>query len=76
MITKKTGNSTVLSAENGYIHRKGSDNYVKSIIMLSSDTIEDYEEVPEKPAYTKAEYDAKVAELVREKYSESEEFAI
>lgn len=76
MKIKQTSNHTVLTAESGYIHRIGSDNYVKSVIMLPSDTIEDYEEVPEKPAFTKDQYDAKVAELVRERYSESEEFAI
>lgn len=49
------------------IHRMG---------MLPSDTIDDFEEVLEVPAFTKAQYDEKVAQLVRQKYSESEEFAI
>lgn len=74
--TKKIGSLTQLSATEGYIHKLGTDNYAKAIIMLPSETIDMYEEVAEIPPYTKAEYDAKVNELVRQKYSESEEFAI
>lgn len=70
------GNLRKLTAENGVIHKIGTDTYAKSIIMLPTDTLDMYEEVAEKPAYTKEQYDAKVNELVREKYSESEEFAI
>lgn len=76
MKTKQIGNLTKLSSDKGYIHKKGTDTYVKSIIMLPSDTIEDYEEVDEKPPFTKEEYDKMVAKLVRERYTESEEFAI
>lgn len=76
MKTKQIGNLTQLSADKGYIHKIGTDTYVKSIIMLPTDSIEDYEEVEEIPAFNKSQYDAKVAELVRERYSESEEFAI
>lgn len=76
MIEKQIGNLTELTAENGYIHKIGTDTYVKSIIILSSDTIDNYEEVASIPPYTKEEYDKKVAELVRERYTESEEFAI
>ena len=76
MKIKQTSNHRVIIAESGYIHRIGTDDYKSSFIMLTSDKIEDYEEVPEKPAFTKAEYDNKVAELVRQRYSESEEFAI
>lgn len=74
--TKQIGSLTQLTATEGYIHKLGTDNYAKAIIMLASDTDDMYEEVAEIPPYTKAEYDAKVAELVRQKYSESEEFAI
>lgn len=74
--TKKIGSLTQLAATNGYVHKIGTDIYVPSIVMLPSDTIEMYEEVAEKPAYTKEQYDAKVAELVRQRYTESEEFAI
>lgn len=72
----KIGNLTKLTATEGLIHKIGTEDYVTSIIMLPTDTLEMYEEVAEKPAYTKEQYDDKVAELVREKYTESEEFAI
>ena len=66
----------VFSDSGKYIHRKGTDSYFKRSFILPSQTIEDFEEVDEIPPFTKSEYDAKVAELVREKYTESEEFAI
>lgn len=72
----KIGNLTKITATDGFIHKVGTDTYTKSIIMLPSDTLGMYEEVSELPPYTKDEYDDKVAELVRQKYSESEEFAI
>lgn len=65
-----------LKAAYGYIHKKGTDNYAKATIMLSGETVDMYEIVDEKPQYTKAEYDTKVNELIRGRYSESEEFAI
>lgn len=74
--TKLTSGLTKLTATTGLIHKIGTDIYAKSIIMLPSDTPDMYEEVDEKPAYTKEQYDSKVAELVRDRYTESEEFAI
>lgn len=76
MRTEEIGNFTQIVADNGYVHKLGTDIYVKAIIMLPSDTILDFEEVTEIPSYTKTEYDNKVAQLVRERYTESEEFAI
>lgn len=58
-----------------WIHRIGSDTYVKRI-AVKAETIPNYEEITRKPAYTKAEYDARVNDLIRQRYSESEEFAI
>lgn len=69
-------NNQVFSDDGKYVHRKGTDLYFKRAMILPSQSIDDFEEVNELPPYTKTEYDAKVAELVREKYSESEEFAI
>lgn len=74
--TRKIGKLTEISVESGYLHKKGTDVYVKKCILLPSLTIDDYEEVDKIPAFTKAEYDKKVSELVREKYSADEEFAI
>lgn len=70
------GKLTQLTATEGFVHKKGTETYAKSIVMLPSDTLEMYEEVDAIPPYTKAEYNAKVNELVRQRYSESEEFAI
>lgn len=65
-----------LTATAGLLHKIGSDTYVKSIILLSDESPEEYEEVAERPAYTREQYEAKVAELVRERYTASEEFAL
>ncbi len=73
---KKIGSLTQLSATNGYLHKIGTDTYVKSLVLARGDSPAMYEEVDEIPPYTKVEYDSKVAEMVRQRYSESEEFAI
>ena len=72
----KIGSHTQLTATNGYLHKIGTDTYAKSLVLAKGDTPAMYEEVDEIPPYTKAEYDAKVAEMVRRRYSASEEFAI
>lgn len=69
-------NKQVFSDEGKLIHRIGTETYVKRSMVLPTDIVEMFEEVDELPAYTKQQYDEKVAELVRERYSESEEFAI
>lgn len=74
--TKQIGKFTEISVTEGYLHKIGSDVYVKRCILVPPLTIDDYEEVAEIPPYTKDEYDKKVAELVRERYSADEEFAI
>ena len=74
--TRQIGNITEISVDNGYLHKIGTDTYVKRCILLPSLSIEDYEEVDEMPPYTKEEYDNKVVEFIRERYSDSEEFAI
>lgn len=72
----KIENNQVFSTDGKYVHRIGTDTYFKRGTILNTDTEADYEEVDEIPPYTKAEYDSRVAELVREKYTESEEFAL
>lgn len=59
-----------------YIHRKGDEKYFRKGIMREGETTDDFEEVDERPAYTKGQYEAKVAEMVREGYTASEEFAL
>lgn len=69
-------NNEVFSTDNRLIHRIGTDTYFRRGTTLPTDTADCFEEVDCIPPYTKSEYDAKVAELVRERYSDSEEFAI
>ena len=66
----------VSSTEGKFIRRKGSDSYFRRSTVLSGETEADFAEVDEVPEYTKAEYDAMVARLVRQRYSADEEFAI
>lgn len=79
MTQKETiGGLVSLTADPGMaLHREGSELYHSEITVPKAD-VPRYTEVDrsEIPAFTKAQYDAKVAELVRERYSESEEFAI
>lgn len=74
--TKQIGELTQLTATEGYLHLKGSDNYCHSAIMLPSQRIEDYEEVAEIPPAPDSEYPKRVEELIRQRYSLSEELAI
>lgn len=77
---KQHSNLWELSAAAGSIlHRKGSEDYPRiRKAMVRPQDADSYEEVAEAdiPPYTKTEYDAKVAELVRERYRADEEFAI
>lgn len=69
-------NKQVYSTNNKYIHRIGTETYFKKSMVFPNDTIDNFEEVDEIPKYTKAEYEAKVAELIRQKYTQDEEFAL
>lgn len=64
-----------LTATAGLIHKIGTDVYVHSI-SVSPDSLNMYEEVSEEPAYSQTQYDAKVTELIREKYSLDAELAL
>lgn len=59
------------------LHRIGGNDYAEIRHVMVANP-EDWEEiaVSDIPPYTKEEYDIKVAELVREKYSADEEFAL
>lgn len=58
------------------LHRVGSAEYpeIRRTTVRAEDASA-WEEI-EQPAFTKAEYDAKVAELIRERYTADEEFAL
>lgn len=77
-IQKKSNNMVEITAEGeNILHRIGSENYpeIRRIITPNPSEWEEIA-VTDIPLYTKAEYDAKVAELVREKYTADEEFAL
>ncbi len=74
MKIKNIGNLTELSSENGYIHKIGTDSYFKKGVV--TDSVNNYEEVDEKPEYTRQEYVEKVRELIKEKYTIEDELAL
>lgn len=77
MNTTQLNNITLLSADEGkYIHKIGTEMYCKKVTMLPSETIEMYEEVNEIPKFTKSEYEDKVKELIKERYTIEDELAI
>ncbi len=62
-----------------YLHRIGSQEYPEiRRTRVAPDDVDNWEEiaVTDMPAYTEAEYNAKVVELIRERYSADEEFAL
>ena len=70
-------NGEVYSTDGKIVHRVGTDIYfTRGMVFPATDVKANFEEVDAFPPYTKAEYDAKVAELVRERYTDSEEFAL
>lgn len=81
MKQKTINNKLVMltASEDHVLRRKGGDPHsdIRNVTVTTAD-LDNWEEIPEAdiPPYTKAEYDAKVAEMVRQRYSESEEFAI
>lgn len=79
MLQTDKGNGFVeLSVSDGanILHRVGSTEYPEMRRMtVRAEDVDVWEEIG-RPAYTKAEYDAKVAELIRARYSADEEFAL
>ena len=78
--TELKGGLVSLQAEEGYLLRRiGADPHTTiTRTTVKADQLAQWEEVPagQVPVYTKAEYDAKVSEMVRQRYSADEEFAI
>lgn len=69
-------NNQVFSTEDRYVRRMGTDTYFRRGTLLPADTAADFEEVDAIPAFTRADYEAKVEELIRARYSVSQELAI
>lgn len=65
--------------EEHYLHRKGSDQYPACRrLHLKAEDVDDWEEIliADIPPYTKAQYKAKVVELIRERYDIDKEMEI
>lgn len=74
MITKK--NNEIFSTEEKYVHIKGTDNYFKRGLAIGL-SVEQCEEVDEVPNIRNEEdYGNQVNDLIRRRYSLSEELAI
>lgn len=74
--TKRNGLTLMHATEAPNLHKLSTDEWFPANrILLPSESLDDFEEGTE-PPYSKSDYDAKVAELVRQRYSESEEAGI
>ncbi len=78
--TEKKNNLVEISTDESHIlHRIGSEEYQKlRRATIAAADLANWEEiaVADIPPYTEAEYKAKVEELIRERYSASDEFAL
>lgn len=79
-IYKSNLNMYKLDCDNDHIiHRIDNEDYpIIRHTFVKADDVDNYEEiaVSDIPPFAKEEYDKKVAELVREKYTTDEEFAL
>lgn len=73
---RQIGNLTELSVTEGYLHLKGSDTYCTAIILLPHQSVNDFEQVTELPEQPDPEYHSRVEELMRARYSLSDELAL
>ncbi len=65
-----------LTATAGLIHKKGTEEYKPTFLMLPGETHDLYEEVAEKPAATKQQYCAEVERLVALRYTCGQEIQL
>ncbi|MBO5053882.1 MAG: hypothetical protein J6C44_06590 [Muribaculaceae bacterium] len=69
-------NNQVYSTEGKMVHRIGEDIYFHRATVLTGETAEVFEEIEEAPRMTRHEYESKVAELIRRRYSTTAETAL
>lgn len=78
--TEKTSGIVEISTDHDHIlHRKGTDGYSRiRIATVPATDFNNWEEVAlaDIPPYTESQYEAKVEELIRTRYSISQEFAL
>lgn len=68
---------TEVYATDGYVCKKGeTPSEITQRPLLAGESVDDFYEVKELPAYTEEEYKAKASELIRLKYSNDKEFGI
>ncbi len=66
----------VYSDSDKFVHRLGTESYFKRSTLLPGDTVDKFEEVdaiPEQPSF---DYNEEVNNMIRQRYSLSEELAI
>ncbi len=64
-------------SEGGLIHKIGTDVYApNSIMLLPGESVDMYEEVAARPAFTDADYKTKVSELIHQRYDLDDEIAL
>ena len=66
----------VYSDSDKFVHRLGTESYFKRSTLLPGDTVDKFEEVDEVPEETGTSYNEEVNNMIRQRYSLSEELAI
>lgn len=66
----------IIASDGKYVHRIGQDAYFKKGFILKDETIDSFEEVDNIPEISSIDYNEEVNNLIRQKYSLSEELAI
>lgn len=69
-------NGEVYSTSGKYVRRVNSECYFHRATVLTGETAEVFEEIEEAPRMTRHEYESKVAELIRRRYSTTAETAL
>lgn len=59
-----------------YVHRIGTDSYFRRGTLIAGDTLDDFEEVGSVPEPPDTRYGERVNDLIRQRYSLSEELSI
>lgn len=73
------GTRCFITATEGKLRKKSTKAILGSATyLMPNETVDDYEEVlpGDEPAYTEDEYNAKVSELIRQRYTANEEVAL
>lgn len=73
----KIENNSIVAEDGKKVHRKGDNAYFSRATLLPGDTLDSFEEVSEVPDIeAERRYEERVNELIRRKYSLSEELSL